>query len=560
MSKLELQGQKFGEWTALYRVPGRKWHCRCSCGLEKDVPTHKLTSGQSKQCGHTKLIDLTGQTFGEWTVLQYAGKMYWNCRCSCGVEREVLGNHLRNGRQTQCGHGGSPKRIDLTGQQFGDLTVLKYAGDKYWLCQCSCGKIKEIHGTRLRNGWVTSCGHRSGFKDLTGKRYGKLVVQKYVGDGNYECLCDCGNTKTVYAGNLRNGSTISCGCAVSAISEDDIKNAIKYYQDKYNTKPTKAEVADILGISYVYISKLQRDFELNNLFNAKFKSRQEAEIYHTLENIGCKSEDIVLADHTLLGRKEIDIYIPSHKLAIEINGQYWHSEQIKPDPNYHKDKQVACEKQGVRLIHIFEYEWNNDETREKIVNLLKYSLLPSERVYARKCEVKEIDSELSKEFLDKYHIQGSAGDSIRYGLFYKDKLLSVMTFGKPRFSDEAEYELIRYANVPGIIVVGGASKLFQQFIKDYTPYSVVQYSDIQKFSGNLYEKLGMQYVGMTDPSYVWFKGCGKNTDVLQRYQCQKQKLLDKGLQKYGDTEDDIMHNLGYKKIYNCGNRKYLWKS
>jgi len=121
---------------------------------------------------------------------------------------------------------------------------------------------------------------------------------------------------------------------------------------------------------------------------------------------------------------------------------------------------MACEKQGIRLIHIFEYEWNNDETREKIVNLLKYSLLPSERVYARKCEVKEIDSELSKEFLDKYHIQGSAGDSIRYGLFYNDKLLSVMTFGKPRFSDEAEYELIRYANIPGIIVVGGASKLF----------------------------------------------------------------------------------------------------
>lgn len=486
--------------------------------------------------------------------------MKWLCRCSCGVEREVLGANLKNGRQTQCGHEGSPKRIDLTGQKFGDLTVLKYAGDKYWLCQCSCGKIKEIHGTRLRNGWVTSCGHRSGFDDLTGKRFGKLVVQKYVGHGNYECLCDCGNTKVVYAGNLRNGSTIQCGCAVKAITDSEIINAAKDYLSSNGVKPTKTEVAQMLGISYPYISKLQREYDIEYVFNEKFRSILEEEVYKTIQSFGYTDNDIRLADHSLLGRKEIDIYIPSHKLAIEIDGQYWHSEQIRPDPKYHLNKQLACEKLGVKLIHIFEYEWNKLESRQKIINLLKYSLTPSERIYARKCIIKAISYEQSKEFIDKYHIQGSTSDSIRYGLFYNNRLLSVMTFGSCRFGNNAEYELVRYVSLPGIIVIGGASKLFRAFIKDYSPNTIISYSDIQKFSGNLYKNLGMQFIGTTEPGYVWVKGSKDHTEVLQRYQCQKQKLIDKGLQKYGDTEDKIMYNLGYMKIYNCGNRKYLWKS
>lgn len=312
----DLTGQEFGEWKVLYPVDGGKQHCKCSCGTEKDILTGKLTSGQTLQCGHNKLKDMTGQKFGDWEVLKYAGDMKWLCKCSCGVERVVLGKNLRNGRQTSCGHDGSPRRIDLTGQKFGDLTVLRYTGDKYWLCQCSCGQIKEIHGTRLRKGWVTSCGHRSGFKDLTNKRFGKLVPIKYLHGGYYECQCDCGNKCTVYAGNLRNGSTISCGCAVKAITKEDILEVINDYTEHYKEQPTKVEVAQLIGISLAYLSKLQSIFVINSLYQTKFRSRQEKEIYDIIKQFGYDDRDIEVSNHKILdNRMEIDIYIPQKKLG-----------------------------------------------------------------------------------------------------------------------------------------------------------------------------------------------------------------------------------------------------
>ena len=557
----DLTGQEFGEWKVLYPVDGGKWHCKCSCGTEKDILTGKLTSGQTFQCGHNKLKDMTGQKFGDWEVLKYAGDMKWLCKCSCGVEREVLGKHLRNGRQTSCGHAGSPRRIDLTGQKFGDLTVLKYAEDKYWLCQCSCGRIKEIHGTRLRNGWVTSCGHRSGFKDLANKRFGKLVPIKYLHGGYYECQCDCGNKRTVYAGNLRNGSTISCGCAVKAITKEDILEVINDYTEHYKEQPTKVEVAQLIGISLAYLSKLQSTFEINSLYQTKFRSRQEKEIYDIIKQFGYDDRDIEVSNHKILGnRMEIDIYIPQKKLGIEFNGTYWHSSELKPDKEYHQKKQLQCESKGIRLIHIFEYEWDNESTREKIINLLRYELTPSNKIYARNCIVKSINGQTANEFIEKYHLQNTASSSINYGLYNGEQLISVMTFGYNRFNQDAEYELIRYVSKPGTVVIGGASKMFKTFIKEFKPSSIIQYCDISKFQGKLYENIGMQLDKITEQSYVWVIGQRENMQVYSRYQCQKQKLIDMGLSEYGDTADEIMENLGYTKIYTCGNKRYIWKN
>lgn len=135
-----------------------------------------------------------------------------------------------------------------------------------------------------------------------------------------------------------------------------------------------------------------------------------------------------------------------------------------------------------------------------------------------------------------------------------------MTFGYNRFNQDAEYELIRYVSKPGTVVIGGASKMFKTFIKDFKPSSIIQYCDISKFQGKLYENIGMQLDKITEPSYVWVVGQRENMQVYSRYQCQKQKLIDMGLSEYGDTADEIMENLGYTKIYTCGNKRYIWKN
>ena len=110
----------------------------------------------------------------------------------------------------------------LTGMRFGKLTVIKQVpnpdGNKnkrtYWLCKCDCGNEKAVWVKYLNNGSTKSCGCSRGSKaiDLIGQRFGRLTVVKRAETNNrvhWECKCDCGNTAVVQSSNLKNGNTKS---------------------------------------------------------------------------------------------------------------------------------------------------------------------------------------------------------------------------------------------------------------------------------------------------------------------------------------------------------------
>lgn len=185
-----------------------------------------------------KLIDLVGKTFERLTVVEFVkkenGYAYWMCECQCGNKKIVSGDSLRNGGIKSCGCLNDEirrstkryKNIEI-GQRFGRLVVVSIDGiidgSAYWLCKCDCGNIKSVFGTSLRNGSTSSCGcygaeMRKGatYKDITGQRFGKLLVLKRViGDKKhtlYLCKCDCGNEKIIDGRNLREGKSKSCGC------------------------------------------------------------------------------------------------------------------------------------------------------------------------------------------------------------------------------------------------------------------------------------------------------------------------------------------------------------
>lgn len=112
----------------------------------------------------TKLIDLTGQRFGKWTVLSKApsrGGVRWQCRCDCGTEAVVYSMGLRNGRSQSCG---CSQFSDLTNHRFGRLTALSLSGERnregqlLWLCRCDCGTEPVVSGASMRSGQTKSCG------------------------------------------------------------------------------------------------------------------------------------------------------------------------------------------------------------------------------------------------------------------------------------------------------------------------------------------------------------------------------------------------------------------
>ncbi len=147
---------------------------------------------------------------------------------------------------------------------------------------------------------------------------------------------------------------------------------------------------------------------------------------------------------------EVDFLIPDFNLAIEYNGIYYHSEIMGgKDKSYHLDKLNTCSKYGIRLITIFEDEWllNKEIVLSKLRNLLNLS---SEKIYARKCIITEIDSATSNSFLEKTHLQGKCSSTVKLGAFLNEELIAVMTFSTGRIAlgaknIENEYELVRYS-------------------------------------------------------------------------------------------------------------------
>jgi hypothetical protein len=155
--------------------------------------------------------------------------------------------------------------------------------------------------------------------------------------------------------------------------------------------------------------------------------------------------------------------------------------------------------------------------------------------------------------LDKNHLQGYSNSSIKIGLFYNKELISVMTFGKPRFNKNYEYELLRFCNKLNTSVIGGASKLFSYFLKNYFQHGekIVSYANIRISDGGLYHKLGFIEKEKTDPNYFYFK----SNRIYTRYQCQKSKLLKLLGDEFNSnlTEKENMNNNDYKIVYDCGN-------
>lgn len=257
-----------------------------------------------------------------------------------------------------------------------------------------------------------------------------------------------------------------------------------------------------------------------------------------------------------LGGLELDFYFPDKNLAIELNGIYWHSELHK-DKNYHKNKTELCENKGIRLIHL----WEDDiyEKRNIIISFIKNIFEKTERkIYARNCQIKNIDSKTYRSFLNNNHIQGSINSSVKYGLFYKDEIVSIMGFGKLRSSlgsknKNNEYELHRFCSLLNTNVIGAASKILKLFENEYKPSLVISYAKRDYSVGNLYKKLGFELVKITDPGYYWIIDDKRK----HRYNYRKDKISNETNKNLSTIE--IMHSMGCVRCFDSGNLKFCKK-
>ena len=179
-----------------------------------------------------------------------------------------------------------------------------------------------------------------------------------------------------------------------------------------------------------------------------------------------KNVEFVKNARKVVPNGELDIWIPKAKLAIEVNGSYWHSTKFKP-ANYHLDKTKKCRDLDIKLLHFWDYEI---DTKPKVVaSIIRAQLGKSKTLFARKLSIKKLDPITARRWFQETHLQGPVNSLHNFALV--DELGHIkccMSFGKPRFSKH-EWELLRFSSALGVTVVGGASRLLTAFIREYKP-------------------------------------------------------------------------------------------
>ena len=354
---------------------------------------------------------------------------------------------------------------------------------------------------------------------------GKMTRQKVIED--FEKEHDC--ISLTHLNNLYNFGYDRAG----RFSEIIHKLGLEYYTFKSSLFICNKDIDKILNYREVCSEKQTSFFE-----------REIISYIQTMYQGG-----IISNNRYIIPPKELDIYIPEKRLAIEFDGLYWHSE-LFIEKNYHLDKTLDCEDKEIRLMHIFEDEWI---FKKPICKSLLASALGvyEHRYYARKCSVRRIDSQTTRKFMDENHIQGYIKASDNYGLFYGDTLIQAVSLGKSRFKSN-ETELLRMATVLNSQVIGGFSKLLKHAMDDLNISVLYSYVDRRLFNGKGYEAVGFRQESTSSPSYFYFKGLKRENRL--RYQKHKLSEMFENFDPKLTEKENMLRN-NYHIIYDCGTLK-----
>lgn len=295
------------------------------------------------------------------------------------------------------------------------------------------------------------------------------------------------------------------------------------------------------------------------------KSQYEDKVKLWLDGLGVAyiwRDTSGIAGQGILKNLELDFYLPDHNLAIEINGEYWHSSRSSNKTwdwvkNHQKRKLQNCLENGVHLLHFYADEI--DKRFSQVTSMIKAKMgVVSESIAARKTEVRALDKQVAENYLNQYHIQGASTQKISKGLFYNNELVALMVFGKLQShrgnQDSTQYELVRYCSSKR--VVGGCSKLLKAFLRD-TPEckKVVSYADRRLSDGKMYESMGFALAHETDPDYTYISGSFEGRRHKSNF---RRERLARILPNFDSTltERENCHNHKIYQLFDCGKQRW----
>ena len=428
-----------------------------------------------------------------------------------------------------------------------------------WLRSWACEKCTELERARKNFLELNQEYEKRGYK----------LASKLIYNSAAPVLSECpqNHWHMSYPNNFLKGQN----CSVCAHNQkkhfEDVRNAIeiedyKIYSTNYVGNKESLMVSCHLGHQQ-YSTTWDKWYNGHRCPHCKY-TKGENDIGEFLKSLGV---EYLYNDMKILGGKQLDFYLEKHKVAIEYNGLYFHSEDalakrlvsLTVDKKmaraqatlYHKFKRDSCSKLGIRLFTIFENDWL--ERKEQVQAFILGTLgINQTQVYARNGVVAEVDHYTARCFIDKYHWQGSPSSITHaFGFFQNDVLLQVITFGHHHRQNAKKDNLLlnRFCNKAGTKVVGGASRIFQYALEKLPKDDIITYADLRYASGEVYLKMGFKLDRELMPDYHYFKG---------------QKLFSKQSLKKNPGESDLSEkelraSQNYRVIWDCGKHVYKYK-
>jgi len=538
------------------------------------------------------LINIIGEDNGGFTPVRFINK---ECRCETVSTIKAIVSRRQLDFCKSCGNINKNKKN--TFDWYSSKIPLKFRGNIIKLnsgngyhelvrytFSCGCCFDFKIGDLARRRQYITckSCVAYNNCKlkmkplDFYLKKLGSFsegvrLLGEYRGifsSIEYEYTCGC-KIKTKLSNLISKKKLYYCVNCQHPVckSEDEIIDALsKYLKDVRIVNGFPGNKTTIISSKCLNCCRVVKDtyfnlqqYYLRNKNQCKFcapKSVVENELYEFVKSLNVK---VLKSDFSTIKFsnsdsrfKELDIYCPENKFAIEYNGLYFHSEKYKSDRQYHWKKTKAAADLGITLLHIWEDKWNKSPDIYKSIIRAKLGVIGN-KIYARNTYARQLSKNDLKLFLNENHIDGHVGCITGWGLFYKDKLVQCISVRKVN-SQNKKYkgylEIARSATAINTIVVGGESKLLSvvdnhAISNKYT--GLLNYVDAD-FGGIHRERYGLFFEGNTGVSYFY-------TGEHDFFRVSRQRVQSKN----GVSEKDIAKQSGLLRVNSNVNFIYIKK-
>lgn len=351
----------------------------------------------------------------------------------------------------------------------------------------------------------------------------------------------------------------------SRMSDDEQLN---FFNERINLDYHKYNAAINNGIDIVYFTNYsffkQKNINIDLPFYKDKKLFQHTD--ELIKFIKTRPESVNIDENILLFKEFLgnisDGFVYHDGYFINKNYKIYLVDCKKNDRDSLNSISRVDRKRHYKSIFIFKDEFFYK--KHIIKNKLSHILNKNENLHkvgGRKVIIREIEHNVSSDFLNEFHIQGGGQKTLSIGAFYNDKLIGVMSFKKLN-NNKNNYDLTRFATDYNYVCQGVASKMLSYFIREYNPDSIISFADrrwtVDK-NCNLYTKIGFKLVGKNEPDYKYHNEKVDKYKRFHKFGFRKQILHKKYGLDLSLTETEMVKILGYDRIWDCGLFKYEWK-